>query len=261
MWIFCTIGGMIVLLYIIFALLGLVIGSFLNVCIDRLPASKSLISPPSACDGCGHRLAVIDLIPVFSYIFLKGKCRYCGARIPLRVPLVESGTALIFTFLFWQYGLSWQFPLLAVYAAVLLTISVIDLQHKLILNVIVYPMAILVFIIDIFVPGLGWWRALAGMGVGFVILLIPALISRSGMGEGDVKMAGLVGLMCGFPRVFAAILGGIILGGVVAIVLIATKKKSRKDGIAFGPFLALGAFITLLWGQPIITWYLHLFHV
>ena len=262
---------MTVLFYVFIGLLGLIVGSFLNVCIDRLPNNKSIVSPPSSCDACGHRLAIIDLIPLFSYVFLKGKCRYCGARIPLRIPLVELATALIFIFLFWQYGITYQLALMAVYAAVLLTISVIDLQTNLILNVIVYPMAILVFVVDIFLPGVGWWRALAGMGIGFGILLIPALISRAGMGAGDVKLAGLIGLMVVYPRspadptymwiirVFAAILVGIIIGGIVAIILIIARKKTRKDVIAFGPYLALGAFIILVWGKQLIDGYLHLF--
>jgi leader peptidase (prepilin peptidase) / N-methyltransferase len=252
---------MTIILIVIFGLIGLTIGSFLNVCIDRLPAEKSLAYPPSHCDACGRPLKVRDLIPVLSYIWIRGKCRYCSAPIPLRVPLVELCTGILFAFLFWQYGLTYQFALFAVYAAVLLTISVIDLQHKLILNVIVYPMAVIVCIIDIFLPGIGWWQGLAGGAIGFAILLIPALFSRSGMGWGDVKLAGLIGLMTGFRDVFVAILGGVILGGIVAVILVALKKKSRKDTIAFGPFLALGAFIALLWGEQIIDWYLRLFGI
>jgi leader peptidase (prepilin peptidase)/N-methyltransferase len=245
-------------LTIIFGLLGLAVGSFLNVCIDRLPANKSLAYPPSRCDSCGRPLTKRDLFPVFSYLWLRGKCRYCGARIPVRVPIVEFGTGALFAFMFWKYGLGWEFPLTTIYCSILLVLAVIDLKHKLILNIIVYPAALVVLVIDIFIPGLGILPGLAGGAIGFGILFIPAVISRSGMGWGDVKMAGLIGLMTGYPHVFVAVLGGIILGGITAVVLLLFKKKARKDAIPFGPFLAIGSFLALVWGQEIILWYQNL---
>jgi leader peptidase (prepilin peptidase)/N-methyltransferase len=242
-----------------FGLLGLAVGSFLNVCIDRLPAKKSLAYPPSHCDACHHPLSVKDLIPVFSYLWLRGKCRYCGARIPVRVFWVELGTGVLFAILFWLYGLTIQFPIIAFYSCVLLVLAVIDLKHKLLLNIIIYPTIVIAFIIDIFRPEIGIINGIIGGAIGFAILLIPALVSRTGMGWGDVKMAGLIGLMTGLPRVFVAILGGIILGGLAAILLIAIKKKGRKDMIPFGPFLTLATLVALVYGDQIINWYLKLF--
>jgi len=246
-------------LSIIFGLLGMAVGSFLNVCADRLPERKSLLSPPSHCDSCQRRLAAADLVPVFSYIFLLGRCRYCGARIPLRVPLVELATGATFAFLFWYFGLTWQFWLYIVYASVLLVLAVIDLQRGLLLNVIVYPAAALALVVGFFVPEFSIYKGVLGGAVGFAALALVVLISRGGMGWGDVKMAGLIGLMTGFPAVFPALLLGIVAGGFIAALLLLTGKKSRKDAVPFGPFLALGAFVALIWGQQLIHWYTGIF--
>jgi leader peptidase (prepilin peptidase)/N-methyltransferase len=253
-----------IILIVFFWLLGIAIGSFLNVCIDRLPAGKSLASPPSACDACGRRLSWLDLFPVFSYIFLGGKCRYCGARIPIRVFWVELGTGILFGFLIWYYGLKPELAVSLFYGCILIVLAVIDLEQKLILNKVVYPTAIIAIIINIFLPDFGLKNFLFGLlggAIGFFILLIPALIYSKGMGWGDVKMAGLIGLMVGYPRIFVAVLGSVILGGLVAIFLLITKKKGRKEGIPFGPFLSLAAMVALVWGQPILNWYLHFYRI
>jgi leader peptidase (prepilin peptidase) / N-methyltransferase len=240
-------------------LFGLVVGSFLNVCIDRLPAKKSIVYPSSHCDTCQHPLKIWDNIPVFSYLLLRGKCRYCGARIPQRIFWVELGTGILFAFLFWRYELDYRFFLIAFYSCVLLVLALIDLQHKLILNVIVYPAAGIALIIDFFIPEFDIYKGVLAGVIGFAILMLPAIISRTGMGWGDVKMAGLIGLMTGFPIVFVGLFLGIILGGLIAIILLLIRKKSRKDTIPFGPSLALGAFIALIYGQQILDWYLALF--
>ncbi|HEX9896724.1 MAG TPA: prepilin peptidase [Dehalococcoidales bacterium] len=246
--------------WIVFSgMFGLVVGSFLNVCIDRLPAKKSLAYPPSHCDACQHPLEIWDLIPVVSYIWLRGKCRYCGARIPQRLPWVELVTGILFAFLFWRYGLDYKFFLIALYSCILLVLAFIDLQHKLILNVIIYPAAVIALIVGFFLPEFDIYKGVLGGAVGFAILMLPALVSRTGMGWGDVKMAGLIGLMTGYPRVFVGLFLGILSGGLIAIMLLVLKKRSRKDAIPFGPFLALGAFAALIYGQEILNWYLALF--
>jgi len=244
---------------ILSALFGLVVGSFLNVCIDRLPAKKSLAYPPSHCDACQKPLKIQDLIPVVSYLWLRGKCRYCGMKIPQRVLWVEVFSGAVFAFLFWRYGLSWEFPLTAFYSSVLLVLAMIDLRHNLILNVVVYPTAIIALIIGFFLPDFDVFKGALGGAIGFSILLIPALVMRKGMGWGDVKMAGLIGLMLGFPIVFVGLFLGILLGGIFAALLLLFRKKSRKDTIPFGPWLALGAFIALIYGKEILDWYLTVF--
>lgn len=253
---------------VLFGLLGTAIGSFLNVCIDRIPAGKSLVSPPSHCDACGHRLSVKDLIPVFSYLWLHRHCRYCQATIPWRLFWVELGSGLLLAFIYWQYGLSADFAITAAYGYLFIVLGVIDLEHKLILNKIVYPAMVVAVIISILkllpqsgIIPLPWPEAVNGViggGVGFVFLLIPALIYRGGMGWGDVKMAALIGLVTGFPLVIVSLLMGIILGGLVAGILLLLKKKKRKEPIPFGPFLAVATIVTLLWGSNILNWYLGL---
>jgi leader peptidase (prepilin peptidase)/N-methyltransferase len=248
---------------IVFGILGAAIGSFLNVVIDRVPAGKSIVYPPSSCDACQHRLSGPDLFPVFSYLFLRGRCRYCQAKIPQRVFWVELGTGLLVAFLFWHFGWQWTLLTAIAYSGVLIVIAVIDLKHQLILNKIVYPVALVAMILNFFIRDLyslhNFLFGLLGGAVGFLILFLPALIYSKGMGWGDVKMAALIGLMVGFPNVIVAVFGGIIIGGVIAIILLVTKTKTRKEGIPFGPYLSLGTIVTMLWGTQIIHWYLRLF--
>lgn len=251
---------------IFFALLGTVIGSFLNVCIDRLPAGKSLINPPSYCDACGRRLSVRDLIPLFSFLWLRRRCRYCQASIPWRIFWVELGSGLLLAFVYWKYGLSIDFAITSSYCYLFIVLMVIDLEHNLILNKIVFPAMIVALPISILLPqssliSLPWPEAVNGViggAIGFALLLILALIYRGGMGWGDVKMAGLIGLVVGFPSVFVSLLMGIIFGGLVAGILLLLKKKKRKESIPFGSFLAVTTIVTLLWGNNILNWYLGL---
>lgn len=254
-------------LIVAFALLGVAIGSFLNVCIDRLPAGRSLVYPPSYCDACRHRLSARDLVPVFSYLWLRGRCRYCRVHISQRVLWVEVGTGLLFAFLYWYYGLAVELAVTAFYCSLFIVIMVIDMEHKLILNKVVYPALVVALIISIFLPRSGmmsppWPAAVNGIiggAMGFVLLLVPALIFRGGMGWGDVKMAALIGLVTGFPGVFVALFGGIVMGGLVATFLLLLKIKKRKDPIPFGPFLAVATMATLLYGTEILNRYLGLF--
>jgi leader peptidase (prepilin peptidase)/N-methyltransferase len=255
-----------ILMIVMFGIIGACIGSFLNVVIDRLPEGKSLLSPPSHCDGCQRRLSVPDLIPVFSYLWLRGKCRTCGAKIPLRVLWVELGCGLLLAFLYWYKGLTLDFAVIALYSYLFIVIGMIDLRTRLILNKIVYPSLVVALIIAPFFidGGNGFWghllNALIGAAVGFVALLIPVLVTLGrGMGFGDVKMAALIGLVTGFGGVLVAVLGGIILGGLVAIFLVVFRFKKKKEAIPFGPFLSIATIVTLLWGSGILHWYLGLF--
>jgi leader peptidase (prepilin peptidase)/N-methyltransferase len=248
------------------AVVGVAIGSFLNVCIDRLPRKESILNPPSHCEACRHRLAAKDLIPVLSYLWLRGRCRYCQAPVPRRLLWVELATGAAFALLYWQFGLTPRLGAMLFYACLFIIIFVVDLKHKLILNKVVYLGMLVALLFAVFLPQpwLTQWvihgvaNFALGAGVGFVIFFLLAVISRGGMGWGDVKLATLIGLATGFPLVFVALITGAILGGLVAIVLLISKKKGRKEMIAFGPFLSLTAMITLAGGSSILNWYLGL---
>jgi leader peptidase (prepilin peptidase)/N-methyltransferase len=254
-----------IFLIIIFAILGLEVGSFLNVCIDRLPQNKSIVFPASHCEACQHKLAAKDLIPIFSYLRLRGRCRYCQASVPRRLLWVELATGVVFALLAWHYGLSPALGIMIFYACLFIVISVIDLKHYLILNKVVYPSMVVALLLALLpqpwltqwiVPGIA--NAAIGGAIGFGIFLLIALISRGGMGWGDVKLAGLIGLATGFPLVFLSIIMAAILGGIVAVAMVIAKKRQRRQTIPFGPFLAVAAMITLLWGSNIMNWYLGL---
>jgi leader peptidase (prepilin peptidase)/N-methyltransferase len=261
-------------LYIIFVLAGLAVGSFLNVCIDRLPAKKSIVSPPSHCDSCGKTLNALDNIPIISYLWLRGRCRYCGAKIPRRVILVEALTGLLFGLAFWRFGLSAQFGITVFWSCIFLLIIFIDLEHQLILNVITYPAAVAAFILlgigSIFpktaifgtiqmFPHPVILSGLLAAGICFLFFLIVFLINPRGLGLGDIKMVALMGLAMGFPLGLAALFIGIVTGGIAAVILLLTRKKGRKDIMPYGVFLGIGPIVAFLFGSGIINWYKRLF--
>jgi leader peptidase (prepilin peptidase)/N-methyltransferase len=263
---------------IVFILLGMTVASFLNVCIDRLPSNESLLFPASHCVSCHHRLAIKDLIPVFSYLWLRGRCRYCQAPVPSRLLWVEIGTGLLFGYLYWYYGLSIELAVAAFYCCLFIVLMVIDLEHGLILNKIVYPAMAVALLISIFfppsrliyfngevprlisdfLPQLGIVQAAIGGGMGLVLFLLIVIIFRGGMGLGDVKMAALIGLVTGY-LILVALFMAVILGGLLAATLLLLKIKRRKEGIPFAPFLSLATIATLLWGSNILNWYLGIF--
>jgi len=250
-------------LIVVSVLFGMAVGSFLNVFIDRLPSGESLLFPASHCTSCHQRLAIKDLIPVFSYLWLRGRCRYCQAPIPRRLLWVEIGTGILFAYLYWYYGLSAELAITAFYCCLFLVIMVIDLEHGIVPNKIVYPSMAVALVLSALlsqtmtVPGIV--QAAIGGGIGLVLFLLIVLISKGGMGWGDVKLAALIGLVIGFPLVFVALLLAVILGGLVAVTLLLFKLKKRKEGIPFAPYLSLGAMITLLFGSNILNWYLGMF--
>ena len=253
---------------VLFALFGMIVASFLNVCIDRLLNKESLISPASHCASCHHRLATKDLIPVFSYLWLRGHCRYCQAPVPRRILWMEIGSGVLFAFLYWHYGLTIELAVNTFYCCLFVVLMVIDLEHGLILNKIVYPGMAVALLLSIFstflfqseiVPEIK--QSAIGGGIAFGFFLLVVLISRGGMGWGDVKMAALIGLVTGFPLVFVALFLAIIFGGLIAGILLLLKIKKRKESVPFGPFLSLGTIVTLLWGSDILNWYLGLFKI
>ena len=255
-----------ILLIFVFALLGLTVGSFLNVCIDRLPRDESVVSPPSHCEACQHRLGLKDLIPVFSYLRLRGRCRYCQAAVSQKLLWVEIATGLIFAFLYWHFRWSPELGIMAFYACLFIVVFIIDLERGLILNKVVYPAMIVALLLALVPqPWLTRWividgvaNAALGGGVGFAVFLVIAIVSRGGMGWGDVKLVALIGLVVGFPLVLFSVILGAILGSIVALALMIAKKRGFRETLPFGPFLALAAMITLLWGSDVLSWYMGL---
>jgi leader peptidase (prepilin peptidase)/N-methyltransferase len=264
---------------IAYALIGMVVGSFLNVVADRAPQGQSLLQPSSHCPGCQKRLAPQELIPVFSYLALRGRCRVCGARIPLRVLVVELATGLLFALLWWVFGPSLRLALNTVYVCVLVVVFAVDLEHKLVLNVVILPAiafallalpaqfvrpvtaysaapALLLRHLRLSQPVLGMISQAAGGLVAFGIFWLVWFISPSGMGYGDVRLAAFAGLITGFPGALAAVFGSFVLGGVVAIALLVMRKAGMKTAIPFGPFLVVTTLIMVVFGDPLIAWYL-----
>lgn len=230
---------------------GLALGSFLNVVAARVPLKRSLVSPPSACMACEQEIAWYDNVPLLSYALLHGRCRSCGARIPLRYPAVELVTALLVAGCVWRFGLSGSAAVAAFFCLALVAVSATDLEHRIIPNRIVVPAGLVVLAANTALhPGPQW--AIGAFGAsGF--LLAAALAYPAGMGMGDVKLAFLMGAALG-KTVPVALFLGVLAAMVPGIVLLARHgRAARKMGVPFGPFLALGSVVALFAGH----WLLH----
>jgi leader peptidase (prepilin peptidase)/N-methyltransferase len=239
--------------------LGLVIGSFLNVVIARVPQGKSLWRPRSACPGCGALIAWYDNVPVLSFLALRGRCRACRMAIPWQYPLVELLTALAFVLAYWRFGPTLDSVVAVALLAALIAITAIDLRHQIIPDVITLPGIAVGFAASFATDRVGWLESLIGIAVGGGIFLVIILVSGGGMGGGDMKLGAMLGAFLGWKLGLLALLMGVLSGGAVAIGLLALGRKGRKEAIPFGPFLALGGAASLLWGHQILEWYLSRF--
>lgn len=239
-------------------LLGLVIGSFLNVVVYRLPRGESLVRPGSHCPRCDHAIRWYHNLPVAGWLILRGRCRDCGARISWRYPFVEALMGGLFVAAFLVFGLGGRLLLGWAFISAMIAIVFIDLDHQIIPDKIVLPGAVVCLAASTALRPSGWWEYLLAAAGAAGFLLVIALIWAGGMGFGDVKMALLMGAVLGRSVIVAMFLA-FLIGGIVGVVLIATKARSRKDRIPFGPFLAAGSIIALLCGQVILDLYLRLF--
>jgi leader peptidase (prepilin peptidase)/N-methyltransferase len=247
---------------------GLAIGSFLNVVIWRVPAGRSVVSPPSACTSCGTPIAPRDNVPVLSWLLLRGRCRRCETSISARYPVVEAVTGIAFVLVIVgasvpAYPLAFALPLLY-FVAMSIALALIDLDTHTLPNKIVLPSYLAVAGLLVIASALeaDWVRLLTaalGMIVLFGFYFLLAMISPRGMGFGDVKLAGVIGMLLGWLGWAALVVGGFsafLLGGVFSILLIAAKRVHRKGGIPFGPWMIAGAFVGVAVGDPLIEWYL-----
>jgi leader peptidase (prepilin peptidase)/N-methyltransferase len=233
---------------------GLALGSFLNVVAARVPLRRSIVRPPSACMSCAQELRWYDNVPLVSYAVLRGRCRNCGVRIPLVYPLVELLTAVLIAGCVFAFGLTAEAAVAAFFCAVLVAVSAIDLEHRIIPNRIVLPATVLVLVANTARDLTPEWTVAALGASGF--LLAAALIYPAGMGMGDVKLALLMGAALG-KTVSVALMAGMFAAMIPGLVLFARHgTKARKMGIPFGPFLAIGSVVALFWGHDILDAYL-----
>jgi leader peptidase (prepilin peptidase)/N-methyltransferase len=244
-------------LFFIF-ILGLCIGSFLNVVIYRLPRGESITLERSHCTSCGKRLRWYELIPLFSYLFLRGRCRTCHEPISLRYPLVELLTGIIFALLFLRFSLTIELVKYLFLSALLVAVSFIDLEHYIIPNSLIITGLAGGLILNIAAKDVGVVSALIGILVTSGFLLLVALISKGGMGGGDIKLTVVTGLFLGWPLAPLGLFLGAGVGGIVAIILLLSGLRGRKDPLPFGPFIALGTVIAFLYGFEMLNWYLQL---
>lgn len=247
------------MLGLFFFFFGLIIGSFLNVCTVRIPAGESIVSPPSHCPQCKEVLPPWDLVPVVSYLHLRGRCRYCGEPISIRYPLIELFTGLIFFIIYFFTG--WQTILLPrlVLASILITLAVIDLDTYRLPNPIVFTGMVAGIVFSIFTRHPTLPGALLGFLAGGVPLYLIAVVSKGGMGGGDMKLGAMIGLYLGWQNVLLALFLASLTASVMGIVLMAAGRIRRRDPFPFGPFLAVGTFLVMFWGEALTNWYLSIF--
>ncbi|EES48273.1 prepilin peptidase [Clostridium botulinum] len=244
--------------YILVIIIGLVIGSFLNVCIYRIPLEQSISYPPSHCGTCNHRLKPIDLVPVISYLFLKGRCKYCKEKISITYPLIEILNAVLYLIIFYNYGLTFDFVKYSLLSSLLIVIGIIDYKTQDIYTVtIIFGVisSVIFMAIDFFVNKNSISTYVLGGLIGFLALAIIVIITK-GMGIGDAEITLVCGLFLGIKGVIVTLFLGIIIGGIVAIIILALKLKDAKDAMAFGPCLSVAALMYILWGDTIINVYL-----
>jgi leader peptidase (prepilin peptidase) / N-methyltransferase len=247
---------------ILFAFLfGTVIGSFLNVCIYRLPNEESIVTPRSRCPACRTPIRAADNIPLLSFLLLRGRCRACGKPIAWRYPLVEALTGGLFALTVARFGVGLETAFLLVFLAALVLVSFIDLDHQIIPNAVTLPGIPLGLVAGLLVSEPPLLDRLIGMlaGAGFLYLVLyygGTLYGQEAMGEGDLNLIALIGAFLGWRAVVITILVGCLLGATVGVGLIALRRLSRRQHIPFGPFLAVGAAVALFWGDRLIAWYL-----
>lgn len=239
--------------------LGLCVGSFLNVCVYRLPRGQSLISPPSRCPACGRSLRWLDNIPVISWVVLRGRCRQCGASISAQYPIIEIVTALVWLVIAWLTPDAWLLASRLVLATALIVLFMIDLEHQLLPNVITLPGIVIGFAFSL-VSGPGPLASLIGILVGGGVLYAIAagyylLRKEEGMGMGDVKMLAMVGAFLGWKAVLLTLVLASFAGAVIGGLLIAWQRGTLRYALPFGTFLAVGTFVAMLWGEQMLAWY------
>lgn len=253
-------------------ILGLFVGSFLNVVVFRLHRQETFVKGHSKCLFCGHRLYPKDLIPFFSYFLLKGKCRYCQHSFSKQYPIVELITSVVFVLIFIKiypavgvYSLNILSLVQLIYwwviASFLIIIFVYDLRFYLILDKVILPAVIISFLVNLFL-GYNWLNLLLAGVIGGGFFFLQFIVSKGKwIGGGDIRLGFLMGLILGWPHILIALLLAYVLGSIISIFLLLGKRKGWSDQVPFGTFLTLATFISLLYGQELLAWYLRLFNI
>lgn len=246
---------------------GMTIGSFLNVCIYRLPLKRSIVTPPSACPSCGYRIKFYDNIPVLSYLMLWGRCRKCGTHISLIYPAVELATGLISMALLVKYNILNanlpEFFIYLIFISALICIGFIDLEHQIIPDVISIPGIIAGLFFSLVINHIPWMDSvigiLAGGGILYLVaVLFELIMKKEGMGGGDIKLLAMIGAFLGWKSIPFVILTSSLTGSIIGGVALTMSKKGIRAKIPFGPFLALGAILYVFFGKEIINWYINI---
>ena len=245
------------IIHIYVFLAGAAIVSFANVCISRIPRQLSIVKPLSHCPKCKTPIKILDNIPILSYILLKGRCRTCQKKISLRYPMVELLTGLLYFFLYIKFELP-VFLIFALLATALVVITFIDIDYQIIPNIITFPGIPLGLIFTYFFLPHSLLDASIGLLGGGGLLLLMAFIYPGGMGGGDIKMVAMLGAFLGWQKVFLTIFIGSLFGSVIGIALMLFKKWGRKTKIPFGPYLAVGALLSIFFGDALIEYYIKL---
>ncbi len=241
------------------SIFGLVLGSFYNVVGLRVPKNESIAYPPSHCTNCKMQLGPLDLVPVFSYLFLRGQCRRCGSRIHWVYPLMEAVTAGLFAAVFLMHGLTLELAVGLLFVSMLVIITVSDIAYMLIPDKVLLPFAVVLLAMRFAVPLDPWWDSLLGAAVGFSVLLLIAVLSKGGMGGGDIKLFFVIGLVLGTAGTLLTLFLASFIGTIAGIILLRARKQGRKTPIPFGPSIAAAAVLVYLWGDGWLGWYMNLY--
>ncbi|WP_028392095.1 prepilin peptidase [Bacillus cihuensis] len=245
--------------YSYIGIIGLVLGSFYNVVGLRIPENQSVVRPRSQCPACKRTLTATDLVPVLSYVFLRGKCRNCHSKIPPLYPLIELSTGLLFMLAFYEFGLTGEFVIALLFISLLVIIFVSDIVYMIIPNKVLLFFVPIVLVARLVVPLDPWWDMFVGAVVGFGLLFFIAVISKGGMGGGDVKLFFVLGLVLGLRLTILTFALATFLGALYGVAGMIRGKYKKRQPIPFGPFIAIGALLSYFYGAEILSYYFTMF--
>lgn len=244
--------------WIVFTVFGVIIGSFLNVCIYRIPRKESIVFGSSHCTNCNENIPPYDLIPIFSYLFLGGKCRFCKQKISLRYPAVEMLNGGIYFLLYFKFGFSLDTLLYAAMSSVLIVAAMIDFDTTEVPDGLVISLLV-VGVLSFFSGSISPIQRIIGFFTASGFLLVLALAIKNSVGGGDIKLMAAAGLIMGWKLILLSLFSGYIFGGIICMILIILKRIGRKQVIPFVPFLSVGIFFSAIVGKDILSWYFSFF--